>query len=98
MRGTVKQKRVDVDRMMDGHRHQLSLQAKLAELDTAIDQASEEVVRCRQELVEADRQVKVLDKLHERQLAEHRQRAAQEEVKQLDEAATMRTRGMRGKE
>jgi flagellar FliJ protein len=90
MRKAMNRKQVDVDRVMDGHRHQLSLEAHLAELDRAMTEANQEVARCRSKLIEADREVKVLEKLHERQLAEHARQITQHEAKQLDEVATTR--------
>ena len=90
MRNTITKQHLDVDRAMDGHRHQLSLQARLAELDKAMLDARAQVERCRDKLIEADREVKILEKLHERQLAEHTRQLAQHEAKQLDEAATIR--------
>ena len=90
MRSAVKRTKLDVDRVMDGHRHQLSLQAKLAQLGKAMAEAKAEVQRCREKLTEADREVKVLEKLHERQLAEHARQQAQHEAKQLDEVASTR--------
>ena len=90
MRNKVSGKQVDVDRIMDGHRHQLSLQAKLAELNKAITEANDEVAECREKLIEADRQVKVLEKLHERQLSDHQKQIQAHEAKLLDEAATIR--------
>lgn len=90
MRDAVKQQPLDVDRLLDGRRHQMTLQARLAELNKALSEAGEEVQRCRRNLVEADREVKVLEKLHERRLAEHQRQAAREEIKQLDEAAVIR--------
>lgn len=90
MRGAVNKNELDIDRVMDGHRHQLSLQARLAELDKAMTEARQQVEECRTKLVAADRQVKVLEKLHERQLAAHQRRMAQAEAKQLDEIANVR--------
>ncbi len=90
MRTSAKKSSVDVDRLLDGHRHQLSLEARMAELDRAMGEACDEVERCRLKLVEADRDVKVLEKLHEKQLAEHQRHVVHEEQKQNDETAVMR--------
>jgi flagellar export protein FliJ len=46
-----------------------------------------EVDRRRQSLVEADREVKVLEKLREQQLARHNTEQAKREIKQLDAVA-----------
>ena len=90
MRRAVSKQQVEVDRVMDGHRHKLSLQARLADLEKAIVQANNEVAQCRNQLIEADRDVKVLEKLHERQLSEHVLQIQAHEAKLLDEAATIR--------
>lgn len=90
MRSSAKKTSVDVDRLLDGHRHQLSLEARMAELDRAMGEACDEVERCRLKLVDADRDVKVLEKLHEKQLAEHQRQIAYEEQKHNDETAVMR--------
>ena len=90
MRQAVNSQQLDVDRVMDGHRHQISLQAKLAELNKVLATANDVVDKCRLKLVEADREVKVLEKLHERQLSEHEKQIAAHESKLLDEAASVR--------
>ena len=90
MRKAIAQQPVEVDRIMDGHRHQLSLQARLADLDSALAQATAEVAECRDKLVEADRDVKILEKLHQRQLTEHEKQQQAHEARQLDEAAIIR--------
>lgn len=89
MRRGAQGKQVDVDRLMDGHRHRLALQAKLAQIAQAMTEATKQLEHCRKQLVEADRQVKVLEKLHEKQLDEHRRHGEAEESKRLDEAAAI---------
>jgi len=49
-----------------------------------------EVERRRQAVIEADVQVRVLDKLEDRQKAEHRQKLQQGEIKELDEIGSQR--------
>lgn len=90
MRQLVAKQQLNIDVVLNGHRHRTSLQGKLSQLDKAIAKANDEVSRCRAKLVEADRDVKVLEKLHERQLAEHNQKIAAHEAKLLDEAALVR--------
>ena len=90
MRRSVAQPQVNIDAVLNGHRHRTSLAGKLSQIGKAIAQANEEVNRCRAKLVEADRDVKVLEKLHERQLAEHNRQIAAHEAKLLDEAAVIR--------
>ena len=90
MRASKRGSTIDVDRLLDGHRYQLALAARVAELSKAMGEAQVEVQRCRLKLVEADRDVKVLEKLHEQQLDEHRRSLEQHEMKQLDETAVQR--------
>ena len=47
-----------------------------------------EIERRRQALVEADREVRVLEKLRERQLEQHRREEELRETKRLDEVVT----------
>jgi flagellar FliJ protein len=77
----------DVDALLRTNRYQLVLKARRAQLQQQLSQVRAEIERRRQALLEADRQVRVLEKLRERQLAAHRQRQAQLEVKLLDEVA-----------
>jgi flagellar protein FliJ len=49
-----------------------------------------ETERRRQALIEADRDVRALDLLDERQRSEHRRRSLRNENKQLDEIAVQR--------
>ncbi len=81
---------IDIDRLLEGHRYQLALSARVAELTRVIGEAQQEVERCRLKLIDADRDVKVLEKLHEQQLDEHRRNLEQHELKQLDETAVQR--------
>jgi len=53
----------------------------------------EEVVRRREALTEALKQKKVMDKLKDRKFAEYQEEMKQRELKELDEAATLRYKG-----
>ena len=77
----------DVDRLIASHRYELVLRARSQQLVNQIEQVRGEVERRRQVLVEADRQVRVLEKLRDRQQAAHQARAEKFEQKQLDEQA-----------
>lgn len=80
----------DVTRMLDAQRYQLLLEAQSRTMaDQAAKLAAEADTR-RTALVEADREVRVLDKLRERRLAQHRQAQQAKDAKQLDETAVMR--------
>lgn len=79
----------DVDRLMHGHRYAALLKARAAQLASQQAQVEREIERRRQVLVEADRQVHVLEKLQARKQAEHRRHLEKLEARQLDEAAAV---------
>jgi flagellar FliJ protein len=79
--------RVPVERLRDAHRHVLLLKAQAQQLLEKQGQLEEEIERRRRALIEADRQVRVLEKLRERQLEQHRATEDAREVKALDEVA-----------
>jgi flagellar FliJ protein len=79
----------DVDRLLQTHRYELLLGAKRKQLATQIQQVQTETERRRLVVVEADRQVRVLEKLKERQAATHRREADRQEAKLYDEMATI---------
>jgi flagellar FliJ protein len=79
----------DVDALLRTNRYQLVLQARRGQLEQQLVQVRAELERRRLALVEADREVRVLEKLRERQLAAHQNRAARLEVKELDEVAAI---------
>jgi flagellar protein FliJ len=78
---------INIDRLLDAGRYQTVL---FTEKQAAIKQRQDvaaEVDRRRQALVEADREVKTLEKLREKQSSQHRFAEHRREVKQLDAAA-----------
>jgi len=77
----------DIDRLIAAHRYELVLRTKAQQLAGQIQQVKTEVERRRQVLVEADRQVRVLEKLREKQQAAHTIREEKHEQKELDEQA-----------
>jgi flagellar protein FliJ len=79
----------DVDALLQTHRYELVLAAQRRQLATQIAQVQAESERRRQVLVEADRQVRVLEKLRERQAAAHCQHASRQVAKQFDEMAVL---------
>jgi len=56
----------------------------------------QEIERRREAVVDADRQVRVLDKLRERREREHRYAAERAESKRLDEVGANRWKGAQG--
>ena len=79
----------DVDRLIAAHRYELVLRSQSQQLAAQIEHVRHEVARRRQVLVEADRQVRVLQKLREKQRAAHLAGEEKLEQKQLDERAVL---------
>jgi flagellar FliJ protein len=82
---------LDVDRLSTGHRYQLLLRSQARALAGERQSLALEIERRRQALLDADREVRVLEKLRERQFEHFRRQQAAAEVKQLDEAAARTT-------
>jgi flagellar FliJ protein len=78
---------VMVDALLDNQRYELMLMAEKKSIDTQRKQVAVEADRRRGVLVEADRQVKTLEKLRERQFDKHRAASQSQEAKHLDEVA-----------
>ena len=81
---------LDVTGAIEQQRFRLSAesrQANLAEQSAALDA---EVEKRRLALIEAEREVRLLDKLEERQKEEHALRQSRMDVKELDEVASRR--------
>jgi len=71
-------------------RFQSVLRMQQSTMQDQIKLLATEVQRRRQAVVEADIQVRILDKLEERQRAEHHQKLQQAEIKELDEIGSQR--------
>ena len=81
---------VDVNQLLSAQRYRLALEAQAKTLAEQAERVAEEVERRRQAVVEADREVRILDKLEERQRLAHQQSAGRAEAKVLDEVAATR--------
>jgi flagellar FliJ protein len=81
---------VDVTRLIESQRYQLLLEAQARTLAEQAARLAQELEVRRQAVVEADRQVRVLDKLRERRRELHARAAQAAEAKQLDEIASTR--------
>jgi flagellar protein FliJ len=77
----------NIDGLMQAHRYERVLVAHQQQLAAQLAQVQAEAERRRLALVEADRQVRVLEKLRERQAASHRTQEQKQEIRQLDEVA-----------
>jgi flagellar FliJ protein len=91
-RSAAQGKYLDVNRLLEAQRYDLLLKARGQELAKQATLLAAETERRRLMLVEADRDVKVLERLDERQRDEHKRRTQRAEQKQLDEVATNRRR------
>lgn len=81
----------DVNRLLDVQRYAAALKGQQQTLQNQAKMLAAEIEKRRLALVEADQQVRVLEKLHERQQAAHSQQQLRAEAKVLDEIATQRT-------
>jgi len=80
-------KYLDVNRLLEAQRYELLLKARGQELAKQAVLLSAETERRRQLLIEADREVRVIELLDAKHRAEHNQRRQHMELKQLDETA-----------
>jgi flagellar FliJ protein len=78
---------VDIDGALAAQRFDMILQSRLRELARQREAVSAAIEKQRQVVIEADREVKVIERLRERRLAEHRAAEQIEDVKSMDEAA-----------
>ena len=82
--------RVDVDRLLQAQRYEATVVLEVRHIAGQRAQLATEIERRRLALVEADREVKALEKLKEVRKAEHRQLELRAEMAQMDEAAGRR--------
>jgi flagellar export protein FliJ len=81
---------LNVNRLLEAQRYELVLKSRGQEITNQRALLETETERRRQALVEADREVRALDLLDERQRSEHQRHASRTEHKQLDETAAQR--------
>ena len=77
---------INVETLLTARRYELTVKGQLAELNRQIAQVLQEIERRRAALLEADRDVKVLEKLRELQAEQHAAQDQRRENRQLDEA------------
>jgi flagellar FliJ protein len=82
--------KIQIDQLLDAHRYRSVLEAQTKMLQQRETQITGEITRRREALADADRDVRVLEKLRDRKLDEHRAAELQRELKQLDEVAVQR--------
>jgi flagellar FliJ protein len=82
---------ISVERLLGRHRYELVLQTQLRQLQRQRQSIAAEIERRRQALVEADRELKILEKLRERHWQEYTFQQQKNDLRQLDEIALRRT-------
>lgn len=87
MRRAAQPGQVDVDSLLASHRYELLLRAQQEQLKGQIEQIAEEIESRRQLLVEADRQLRVVQKLRDRQREAHHYQQRKQEINATDEVA-----------
>jgi len=82
---------LDVDGLLETRRYELLLRAQRQHVRQQRQAVREEIENRRRTLLEADRGVRVLESLQEKQLQRHRRNENRLEIKQLDETAQRRS-------
>jgi len=89
-RSAIDNTRIDINGLLAAERYQSVLRMQQTTMQDQVKLLDTEVERRRQAVVEADVQVRVLNKLEERQRTEHRKKLQQIETKELDEIGSQR--------
>ncbi len=84
---------IQVDQLLHAHRYALLLHAQLEQLRRQREAVSQETHRRREALVEADRELRILEKLRERHALAHAYQEQRADVRTLDEIALRRRAG-----
>ena len=79
---------VNVDQLVEGQRYGLTLKSQLAETARQQEVVAGEIHRRREVLLAADRDVRVLENLRDKQSQQHREEEERQDQRQLDEVAT----------
>jgi flagellar FliJ protein len=78
---------INVSQLLDIHRYALVLRTRLVEIGASKEKLNVEIERRRDRLVGADQQVRVLEKLRDRQRQAYLQEEEKQEAKAMDEIA-----------
>ncbi len=81
---------VDLDRIVESQRYELAIRAQQKHLAMQRQALDDELKRRRGALLAANREVRVLEKLRERQDQRHCEEEMRREIRQLDEVAASR--------
>jgi flagellar export protein FliJ len=86
-RNAVRPGPINVDGLLHARRYELLLRVQQQDLLQQQQAVDAELARRQQALVEANREVRVLELLREKQWVRHREEEARQEMKQIDEVA-----------
>ena len=89
-REAIQQGQISVDYLLALRRHEALLLAQQSQAQNDLEQIRQQIELRRAALMEADRDVKVLEKLREKMKTRHLQEEALLELKQMDEIAGQR--------
>lgn len=81
---------IDVGRLIETHRYQKTLEARRTRVGKQLADAKAEVEVRREALIEADRDVRMLEKLRDAQKMRHHQESHRLDMKRIDEATQLR--------
>jgi flagellar export protein FliJ len=81
---------VAIDRLADAHRYRQTLEARRRQLNAQRADLAAEIERRHEALLQADRDVRMLERLRDAQRLRHRQETHRREIKALDEATQLR--------
>jgi flagellar FliJ protein len=82
---------IDIDRLIEVQRYEIILKLQQRHLNEQRGRLAAEIERRRVALLAANREVRVLEKLRERQLEQHNQAENRLDIKRLDEVARLQT-------
>jgi flagellar protein FliJ len=80
---------VDVDRLIDAQRYEFILEAQQRHFSEQRSKLAAEIERRRVALLAANREVRILEKLREQQLEQHKVAEGRLDIKRLDEVAQL---------
>ena len=79
--------KIDVDQLLDMQRYEIQLKIERAATEDQRQKIAQEVERRLERAIAADREVRILEKLRETQLAKHRSEEEKVDQKRFDELA-----------
>lgn len=80
---------VNIDQLLESQRYEMTLKVVQKQLQQQRETVAAEIERRREALVEANREVRTLEQLREKQLAAYRHEENLRDIKRLDEVAAL---------